>query len=93
MNGVTSTAPARTEVATSTWPLGLPARLAAAALSALLATGTLLLVENPVRFAAPLRRSPRRSLLLGGGLTTVGVCALAPMQGVTVYFVIALPPS
>jgi peptidoglycan/LPS O-acetylase OafA/YrhL len=56
-------------------PLGLPARLAAAAVSGVLAAGTLVLVENPVRFAAPLRRSPLRSLLVGGGLTTAGVCA------------------
>jgi peptidoglycan/LPS O-acetylase OafA/YrhL len=56
-------------------PLGLPARLAAAAVSGVLAAGTLVLVENPVRFAAPLRRSPLRSLLLGGGLTAAGVCA------------------
>jgi peptidoglycan/LPS O-acetylase OafA/YrhL len=55
-------------------PLGLPARLAAAAVSGVLAVGTLLVVENPIRFAAPLRRSPRRSLLLGGGLTAAGVC-------------------
>jgi peptidoglycan/LPS O-acetylase OafA/YrhL len=56
-------------------PLSLPGRLAASAVSAGLATVTLLLLENPVRFAAPLRRSPRRSLLAGGALTAVGVCA------------------
>jgi hypothetical protein len=33
--------------------------------------------------------------VVSGGLpvTTVGVCAVEPMYGVTVYFVIALPPS
>jgi peptidoglycan/LPS O-acetylase OafA/YrhL len=56
-------------------PLGLPARLGAAAISGVLAAGTLVLVENPVRFAAPLHRSPLRSLLVGGGLTAAGVCA------------------
>jgi peptidoglycan/LPS O-acetylase OafA/YrhL len=56
-------------------PLGLAGRLAAAAVSGVLAAGTLVLVENPVRFATPLRRSPLRSLLVGGALTTAGVCA------------------
>jgi peptidoglycan/LPS O-acetylase OafA/YrhL len=56
-------------------PLALPARLVAAAVSGVLAAGTLVLVENPVRSATPLRRSPLRSLVLGGGLTVVGVCA------------------
>jgi peptidoglycan/LPS O-acetylase OafA/YrhL len=56
-------------------PLGLPARLAAVAVSGALAAATLVLVENPVRSAAPLRRSPCRSLLVGGGLTAAGVCA------------------
>jgi peptidoglycan/LPS O-acetylase OafA/YrhL len=55
--------------------LGLPARLAAAAVSGALALATLHLVENPLRFAAPLRRSPRRSLVLGGACTAAGVCA------------------
>jgi hypothetical protein len=45
------------------------------ALSGLLATATLVLVENPVRNARSLRRSPRRSLLAGGGLTAAGICA------------------
>jgi peptidoglycan/LPS O-acetylase OafA/YrhL len=55
-------------------PLGLGGRLAAAAVAAALAAVTLVAVENPVRFG-PLRRSAGRSVLLGGGLTTVGVCA------------------
>jgi hypothetical protein len=56
-------------------PIGLGVRLAAAAVSLGLAVGTLHAVENPVRFAAPLRRSPVRSLLMAGGLTTVGAAA------------------
>jgi peptidoglycan/LPS O-acetylase OafA/YrhL len=55
-------------------PLGAAARLLAAGLAAALAVGTLLVVENPVRFG-PLRRAPGRSLALGGALTAVGVCA------------------
>ncbi|MCV7102141.1 acyltransferase, partial [Mycobacterium palustre] len=47
-------------------PLSLPARLAAAAISAALAALTLRLLENPLRFATPIRRSPRASLALGG---------------------------
>ena len=53
--------------------LGFGARLAAVALSAGLAVLTTHAIEDPVRFAAPLRRSPARSLLLGGGTTAVGV--------------------
>ena len=54
--------------------LGLAARLAAAALSAALAALTLRYVENPARFAGPLRRSPARSLALGGAATAAAVC-------------------
>ena len=54
--------------------LGLGGRLAAAALSGVLAAITLVAVENPIRFGR-LRRAPGRSLLVGGGLTAVGVCA------------------
>ncbi|MCZ4557756.1 acyltransferase family protein [Rhodococcus maanshanensis] len=56
-------------------PLGLLGRLGAVALSAGLAMLTLYLVENPVRFAAPLRDSASRSLALGGAITAVAVCA------------------
>ena len=35
---------------------------------------TLRLIENPVRFAAPLRRSAAHSLALGGAATAVAVC-------------------
>lgn len=56
-------------------PLGWEARLAAAAVAAGLAVVTLVAVENPVRFWAPLRTSGGRSLLLGGAVTAVGVSA------------------
>jgi peptidoglycan/LPS O-acetylase OafA/YrhL len=55
-------------------PLGLGSRLVVAAVSGLLAVGTLFAVENPVRYGR-LRRAPGRSLLVGGGLTAAGVCA------------------
>jgi hypothetical protein len=55
--------------------LGLAGRLATAVLALGLAMLTLQGVENPIRFAAPLRRSPGRSLLLGGALTAAGVAA------------------
>jgi peptidoglycan/LPS O-acetylase OafA/YrhL len=55
--------------------LGLGGRLSAAVLAAGLAMLTLQFVENPVRFAAPLRRSAGRSLLLGGSVTAAGVAA------------------
>jgi peptidoglycan/LPS O-acetylase OafA/YrhL len=54
--------------------LGLVGRLTAAAISAGLAVGTLRLIENPIRFAAPLRRSALRSLAVGGVATAVAVC-------------------
>ncbi|MFD2090762.1 acyltransferase family protein [Blastococcus deserti] len=55
--------------------LGLAGRLATAVLAAGLAMLTLQFVENPVRFAAPLRRSAGRSLILGGSVTAAGVAA------------------
>jgi peptidoglycan/LPS O-acetylase OafA/YrhL len=55
-------------------PLGLAERLAAAAISLGLAVLTLRLIENPGRFAGPLRRSAARSLVLGGVVTSVAVC-------------------
>ena len=54
-------------------PLGLAARLAAALISGGLAVLTLRFIENPLRFAAPVRRSPGRSLALGGAATAVAV--------------------
>ncbi|MFD6062319.1 peptidoglycan/LPS O-acetylase OafA/YrhL [Rhodococcus wratislaviensis] len=55
--------------------LDLTDRLAMVMVSAGLAGLTLVLVENPVRFAAPLRRSASRSLVLGGAVTAIAVCA------------------
>jgi peptidoglycan/LPS O-acetylase OafA/YrhL len=55
-------------------PLGLAGRLTAALLSGGLAVLTLYLIENPLRFAAPVRRSPLVSLALGGAATAVAVC-------------------
>jgi peptidoglycan/LPS O-acetylase OafA/YrhL len=54
-------------------PLGLIGRLAAALISLGLAVLTLHLIENPLRFAAPVRRSPLGSLALGGAATAVAV--------------------
>ncbi len=55
-------------------PLGLAGRLAAALVSGGLAVLTLRVIENPLRFAAPLRRSALGSLALGGAATAVAVC-------------------
>jgi len=55
-------------------PLGLTARLAAVFLSGGLAILTLRFIENPLRFAAPIRNSAWRSLLLGGVASAVVVC-------------------
>ncbi|OBI49044.1 acyltransferase [Mycobacterium sp. E796] len=64
-------------------PLGLPGRLAAALVSAGLAALTLRYLENPLRFAAPIRRSAMASLALGAAATAtavaVGVALLAWM--------------
>jgi len=54
-------------------PLGLAARLTAALLSAALAALTLKFLENPLRYATPIRRSPRRSLALGAVATALAV--------------------
>ncbi len=55
-------------------PLGLAGRLAAVLVSGALAVATLHFIENPLRFAAPLRGSPIGSLALGGAATAVAVC-------------------
>jgi peptidoglycan/LPS O-acetylase OafA/YrhL len=55
-------------------PLGLAARVAAALVSGGLAVLSLRFIENPLRFAAPLRRSANRSLALGGAATAVAAC-------------------
>jgi peptidoglycan/LPS O-acetylase OafA/YrhL len=47
--------------------------LAGAALSGGLAAFTLRFIENPLRYAAPVRRSAARSLALGGAVTAVAV--------------------
>jgi peptidoglycan/LPS O-acetylase OafA/YrhL len=62
--------------------LGLWSRLGAAVLALGLAALTLHVLENPVRFAAPLRRSPARSLALGGAVTAVGVTAALVLMSV-----------
>ncbi|WP_231992759.1 acyltransferase family protein [Mycobacterium sp. 1164985.4] len=54
-------------------PLGLPGRMAAVLFSGVLAVLTLHFIENPLRFAAPLRRSALGSLALGGAATAVAV--------------------
>ena len=56
-------------------PAGLPAKLAATVVSAGLAVITMHVVENPGRFAAPLRRSAKASLALGGFATAATACA------------------
>ena len=55
-------------------PVGAGRRLAAALLSGGLAVLTLRFIENPLRFAAPIRRSAWASLALGGVATAVAVC-------------------
>ncbi|WP_343577292.1 acyltransferase family protein [Mycobacterium sp.] len=54
-------------------PLGLAGRLVAALVSGGLAVLTLRFIENPLRFAAPIRRSALASLTLGGAATAVAV--------------------
>lgn len=61
-------------------PLGLTGRLAAVLVSAGLAVITLKLIEDPLRFAAPVRRSPGRSLALGGAATAVAVCVCVALM-------------
>jgi peptidoglycan/LPS O-acetylase OafA/YrhL len=55
-------------------PLGLPGKVGAALLSGGLAVLTLRFIENPLRFADAVRRSPGRSLALGGAATAIAVC-------------------
>ena len=52
-------------------PLGLAARLAAALASGGLAVLTLRYIENPFRYAPAVRRSPLRSLAVGGVATAI----------------------
>jgi len=67
-------------------PLGLAARVAAALFSGGLAVLTLRFIENPLRFAAPIRRSPGRSLALGGAATAAAVCV-----GLALLVVVPIP--
>jgi len=67
-------------------PLGLVGRLVAVLISAVLAVLTLYLLENPLRFAAPLRRSAAASLALGGAATAIAVAV-----GVALMIVVAIP--
>ena len=67
-------------------PLGLAGRLAAALVSGGLAVLTLRFIENPLRFAAPMRRSALGSLALGGAATAVAVCV-----GVALLVVVPTP--
>jgi peptidoglycan/LPS O-acetylase OafA/YrhL len=62
-------------------PLGLGGRLTAALLSGGLAVLTLRVIENPVRFAPRLRRSPWRSLGVGAAATAVAVCVAVALLG------------
>lgn len=55
-------------------PLGLAGRLTAVVISAALAELTIRFVEDPLRFAAPVRLSAARSLAVGGAATVVAVC-------------------
>jgi len=55
--------------------LGVGATVAAVGLSLTLAVLTMRYVENPVRFSAALRDSPRRSLAMGGFTTAAAVIA------------------
>jgi peptidoglycan/LPS O-acetylase OafA/YrhL len=64
----------------------LAGKLAAVIVSAGLAVITLHLVENPGRFAAPLRRSAAASLALGGAATAIAVSA-----GVILLMLVPVP--
>jgi peptidoglycan/LPS O-acetylase OafA/YrhL len=56
-------------------PLGLAGSLATVGVSGGLAVLTVRFIEDPFRFAAPIRRSALASLALGGVATAVAVCA------------------
>ena len=62
-------------------PLGLADRLAVVLLSGVLAMLTLRYVENPLRYAPALRRSPLASLAVGGAATAVAACVGVAMTG------------
>ena len=55
-------------------PLGLTGRLAMVALSGAVGVLTLRFLENPLRYAPRLRRSPLRSIAVGGVASAVAAC-------------------
>ena len=55
-------------------PLGLIGRLAMVALSGAVGALTLRFLENPLRYAPPLRRSPLGSIAVGGIATAMAAC-------------------
>jgi peptidoglycan/LPS O-acetylase OafA/YrhL len=61
-------------------PLGLAGRLTAVLASGGLAVLTLRFVENPLRFAPALRRSPLASLAVGGAATALAACVGVAMM-------------
>jgi peptidoglycan/LPS O-acetylase OafA/YrhL len=61
-------------------PLGLPGRLATVLISGGLAVLTVRFIEDPLRFAAPIRRSALASLALGGVATAVAVCVCVALM-------------
>ena len=67
-------------------PLGLAGRLAAVLFSGVLGMLTLRFIENPLRFAAPLRRSPLASLAVGATATAIAACV-----GVALLFWVPAP--
>jgi peptidoglycan/LPS O-acetylase OafA/YrhL len=56
------------------YPLGLAGRLVAVVFSGALAWLTLRLIENPLRYAARLRRSPAASIAVGALATALAAC-------------------
>ncbi|OBK45109.1 acyltransferase family protein [Mycobacterium sp. 1081908.1] len=62
-------------------PLGLAGRLAMVLVSGALAVLTLRFIEDPFRFAAPIRRSALASLALGGVATAAAVCVGVALIG------------
>jgi hypothetical protein len=73
-------------VPASTTANSLGQRLTAVLVSLGLAFLTLRFIENPLRFATSLRRSPNRSLAIGGAATAIAVC-----MGVALLVVVPTP--
>ncbi len=67
-------------------PLGLAGKLVAVLVSVVLAILTLRFIENPLRFATPVRSSAIRSLALGAAATAVAVSV-----GVALLIVVPVP--